>query len=419
MDEESRAYLEHKIDYDDDVPGGTLANILRGQAPADVLWRRDDSCCAWCAKPAAPELVPGVAVRVQGLTKSPHYNSHPATVQGEVEGACGRVRLVLGAGEYEGKELSVKRENAVPVDARKLLICSRCRGVRYCDRLCFKAAWKGDATRPAHKDVCTSSEQRVAKVLELLGKQGEDASQFEAAVVAALQATGERVWAAYHLLYGLLPSHGAKVVYLASGYHTTRSACTEFCAALSLVYSTRIIAASMDIVEAALPPAERAALEDMRRQEAQVGAERAAAMVPILNECDAIFSSLLDVMGGCWVLRHLGPTRPHQTTRDLLTFVHGTLCKADAGDRLAHRPWCKIPRFLALALELLTPPIDYAPDCNGGLSKARIKAQHERLRAQVCHITCMSHERPCLLGLDVYSDYMFTRIGCGSILPCN
>ena len=54
---------------------------------------------------------PGQRVRVEGLSKSPHYNGLFARVEVRLEG--GRYRVVL---EADGKVLSVNADNLKPID---------------------------------------------------------------------------------------------------------------------------------------------------------------------------------------------------------------------------------------------------------------------------------------------------------------
>ena len=75
--------------FDPNVLGGSVANLMSSAMPPDASGRaRDDSRCAWCG--------------------------------------------------------------AAPAATKALMVCARCRGAAFCDRTCFKAAWKATGER-GHK----------------------------------------------------------------------------------------------------------------------------------------------------------------------------------------------------------------------------------------------------------------------------
>ena len=81
---------------------------------------------------------------------------------------------------------------------------------------------------------------------------------------------------------------------------------------------------------------------------------------------------------------------PHNSNRDVVDFHFGRLLGAAPDDVFAQRfarenrtAEVFIPSFLALAVELLTPPINYEPRANGRRSEAVMRRRHDALRARV------------------------------------
>ena len=310
--------------FDSNAPGGSIANLMVALIPPDALTPlRDDSRCAWCAAPPAP-----------------------------------------GA---------------------KLLVCSRCRGAAYCNKSCFKAAWKD-----GHKQACSTHDERVDHLMELWESQhygqpdmDDDDELTRAAADAAVRITGERVPAAYHML----------MIVLTGGLAVVASD-DDIAAGLSLLFGVKNLrAADLHAVEESLSDEKRATLWARRQQ---VAAEKEAMrqrIAPVLVDCAHIYQELTDTMGGCVLFRHQnGPTHigTHRSNREVVDFHYRRLHGATPDDLFAQRfarenrlAEVFVPCFLALADELLTPPINYAPRANGGRSEAVMRRRHAALRARV------------------------------------
>ena len=322
--EQVREILKREDDmFDSDAPGGMIANLMVALIPPEALAPlRDDSRCAWCAAPPAP-----------------------------------------GA---------------------KLLVCSRCRGAAYCNKSCFKAAWKG-----GHKQACTTHDERVDELIEIWESRSryedhEEGELTRGAADAAVRITGERVLAAYHVLISVL-----------TGGWLGLASDDDIAAGLSLLFGVKNLrAADLHAVEESLSEEKRAMLW-ARREE--VAAEKEAMrqrMAPLVVECGHIYQELTDTMGGCMLLRHQNhpgeQAGPHNSNRDVVDFHFGRLLHAAADDEFAQRfarenrlAEVFIPCFLALAVELLTPPINYEPRANGRRSEAVMRRRHDALRARV------------------------------------
>ena len=321
--EQVREILKREDDmFDSDAPGGMIANLMVALIPPEALAPlRDDSRCAWCAAPPAP-----------------------------------------GA---------------------KLLVCSRCRGAAYCNKSCFKAAWKG-----GHKQACTTHDERVDELIEIWESRSryedhEEGELTRGAADAAVRITGERVLAAYHVLISVL-----------TGGWLGLASDDDIAAGLSLLFGVKNLrAADLHAVEESLSEEKRAMLW-ARREE--VAAEKEAMrqrMAPLVVECGHIYQELTDTMGGCVLFRHQnGPTHigTHRSNREVVDFHYRRLHGATPDDLFAQRfarenrlAEVFVPCFLALADELLTPPINYAPRANGGRSEAVMRRRHAALRARV------------------------------------
>ena len=322
--EKVREVLKREDPYDDNLPGGMIANLMHAMMPPEALAPlRDDSRCAWCAAPPAP-----------------------------------------GA---------------------KLLVCSRCRGAAYCNKSCFKAAWKD-----GHKQACSTHDERVDHLMELWESQhygqpdmDDDDELTRAAADAAVRITGERVPAAYHML----------MIVLTGGLAVVASD-DDIAAGLSLLFGVKNLrAADLHAVEESLSDEKRATLWARRQQ---VAAEKEAMrqrIAPVLVDCAHIYQELTDTMGGCVLFRHQnGPTHigTHRSNREVVDFHYRRLHGATPDDLFAQRfarenrlAEVFVPCFLALADELLTPPINYEARANGGRSEAVMRRRHAALRARV------------------------------------
>ena len=264
-----------------------------------------------------------------------------------------------------------------------LLLCQRCRADKFCDRGCFKLAWKGDANRQAHKQTCTSREQRVALVLDLLYNEG--GCDFKPAAEAALESTGERVHAAYLLLQSL--SGMAEVLFSIASCVSTEDMLAHLCGMLRILFGAKVGASDINAVLEKLPRDELDKFNALCA-EVEVSAETKNGLFQLFfGEFDDIYRELVDdgIMGGLMLVRHSGDTScgtppTHASNHDLLEYVYNALYTRGKIDEL---PYSKIRRFWALVDELLTPPINYAPEDNNGIPESVLKPIHNKLRKKV------------------------------------
>lgn len=260
-----------------------------------------------------------------------------------------------------------------------LAIC-QCGLAAFCGKTCAALAWKGGVNpengrwRPPHKRFCTKVEARAETTVARL--PGDLAETPLDAAVAALKLTDQRVDAAVAVLG----------VFLSPGRVPRGTTDAEVLSALSAIFGSAGGPEELRRIEAGLDPAVAATLAARRAaylRETASAAERAA---PAARSCDAIYAGLRDTLGGCMVVRYRA-TRPdqpppvHRTNRDLLAHLHEQISAPDAGRHEA-APHRNIPAFLALADELLTPPIEYAPNANDGRPPRVIKPCHATLREQ-------------------------------------
>ena len=111
--------------------------------------------------------------------------------------------------------------------AETLRVCSRCNGPEYCSKSCQKEAWRG-----GHKLNCLTREQKVSKVMESLIARGDAQRVCTTQLAnAALEVTGDRIWAAIVVVLRCQPDPSGRMLSLVSD--------EDFCMALQHLIDSR------------------------------------------------------------------------------------------------------------------------------------------------------------------------------------
>lgn len=216
----------------------------------------------------------------------------------------------------------------------KLLSCGRCNRTFYCSSSCQRVDWRD------HRQRCTRvlCENRTKEVVRRVGSSVQLAA-------TCLAVTGQSVEAACAVASAVVS--GSLV-----------GSDDELCLAFKLVFGTNVKSRHLRSLEEGLPAKKR----------------RKLTLSSVKDKAQSLYFNLMTCLPGMAVVVSTQQQRPHDTVRSLVDHVYSALCDSDQPHAVA--------AFLALADELLTPPIRFdLPNCP--MSKRELRTQHDQLRTDL------------------------------------